>query len=68
MALLRCPCGQDHDLWAEFWWVGGQYRWVFFDDNEASETYSEQVEHCPGCGKKLDRKNLTMMRPVRYEA
>jgi hypothetical protein len=65
MAVLRCPCGQDHALWGEFWWVGGGHRWVFFDDDEASETYAEQVEHCPGCGKQLERKHLTMMHPVR---
>ena len=65
MAVLRCPCGKDHTLWGEFWWVGEEHRWVFFDDDEASETYAEQVEHCPGCGNQLERKNLTIMHPVR---
>jgi hypothetical protein len=37
---------------------GGKYRWVFFDDFEASETYAEQVERCPACGRWLERKNL----------
>jgi hypothetical protein len=31
---------------------------VFFDDDETSETYAEQVTHCPGCGTPLERKNL----------
>jgi hypothetical protein len=33
---------------------------VFFDDLETSETYTEQVEHCPACGRRLERKNLSM--------
>jgi hypothetical protein len=31
---------------------------VFFDDVDTSETYAEQVEHCPACGRRLERKNL----------
>jgi hypothetical protein len=65
MALLRCPCQQGTDIWGEFWWVSGGHQWVFFDDEKSSETYAEQVEHCPGCGTQLERKNLTMMHPVR---
>ena len=65
MVVLRCPCGQDRALWGEFWWVEGEHRWMFFDDHKASETYAEQVERCPGCGKQLERKNLTMVHPVR---
>jgi hypothetical protein len=38
--------------------VDREYRWVFFDDDETSETYSEQVTHCPGCGRPLERKGL----------
>ena len=57
MATLECTCTRS-DLWAEFWWVGREYRWVFFDDDETSETYAEQVTNCPGCGKPLERKNL----------
>jgi hypothetical protein len=26
---------------------------VFFDGDEASETYRERVESCPGCGEQL---------------
>ena len=58
MAALICPCTRRSEFWAEFWWVGQEYRWVFFDDNETSETYAEQVTNCPGCGRPLDRKNL----------
>jgi hypothetical protein len=32
---------------------------VFFDDLKPSETYAEQVEHCPACGRRLERKNLS---------
>ena len=61
MATLYCPCGEAHKLWGEFWWAQGQYRWVFFDDAKSSETYAEQVENCPECGRQLERKNLTRM-------
>jgi hypothetical protein len=29
---------------------------VFFDDDRSSETYAEQVEHCPACGRRLEQK------------
>jgi hypothetical protein len=58
MASLVCACARGGDLWGEFWWVGREYKWVFFDDNNTSETYTEQVTHCPGCGRPLDRKTL----------
>ena len=58
MAVLMCPCPRRSKLWAEFWWVGREYRWIFFDDNETTETYAEQVTNCPGCGRQLDRKTL----------
>jgi hypothetical protein len=62
MAELYCPCPERHKLWGEFWWVGGKHRkhqWVFFDDLQTSETYAEQVERCPACGRRLERKNLS---------
>ena len=65
MVVVRCPCEQSHDLWGEFWWVGGRYQWVFFDDLETSETYGEQITHCPECGRELERKNLAIVRPPR---
>jgi hypothetical protein len=58
VAKLYCPCGQAHELGGEFWWAEGRYRWVFFDDLETSETYAEEVENCPACGRHLERKNL----------
>ena len=59
---LCCPCGQAHRLWGEFWWVEGKHRWVFFDDLRTSETYGEQVEHCPACARRLERKDLLISR------
>jgi hypothetical protein len=58
MAALRCPCEQRHELWGEFWWLGGKHQWLFFDDLQTSETYSEQVKRCPACGRWLERKDL----------
>ena len=58
MATLYCLCGQAHELWGEFWWTEGRYQWVFFDSEQTSETYAEQVENCPACGRRLERKNL----------
>jgi hypothetical protein len=58
MAELYCPCPERHKLWGEFWWTEGKHQWVFFDDLETSETYAEQVERCPACGRLLERKNL----------
>ena len=58
MAKLYCPCPGRHRLWAEYWWVEGRYRWIFFDDLATSETYAEQVERCPACGRRLERKAL----------
>jgi hypothetical protein len=58
MASLACPCARGGNLWGEFWWVGREYKWVFFDDDTTSETYSEQVTHCPWCSRPLDRKTL----------
>ena len=42
----------------EFWWTGGKYTWVFFDDRERSETYTDQITQCPTCGQRLERENL----------
>ncbi len=59
MAKLHCPCGQAEDLWGEFWWVGGRHRWLFVDYDRRSETFGEQVERCPACGRLLERKDLS---------
>ena len=34
---------------------------MFFDDLANSDTYAEQVEYCPACGRPLERKNLRRM-------
>jgi hypothetical protein len=66
VAVLYCPCQEEHKIWGEFWWIEGEYRWVFFDDLQTSETYAEQVEHCPACGRRLARKGLKReVNPVR---
>jgi hypothetical protein len=64
MVVLYCPCPQRHKLWGELWWMGEEHRWVFFDDLEKSDTYAEQVEYCPACGRPLERKALRMLRPT----
>ena len=58
MPTLYCPCTQAHKLWAEVWWTEGRNQWVFFDDSKTSETHGEQVENCPACGRRLERKDL----------
>jgi hypothetical protein len=61
MVALRCPCGGEHEIWGELWWVGGKHEWVYFDDLETSETHAEQVTHRPGCGRQLERRNLKIV-------
>jgi hypothetical protein len=63
MAALRCTCEQGTNLWGEFWWIEGEHRWVFFDDEKTSETYAEQLTHCPDCGTSLERKGLRATTP-----
>jgi hypothetical protein len=58
MVVLYCPCPERHRLWGELWWTEGGHRWIFFDDLEKSETYAEQVEYCPACGRPLKREGL----------
>jgi hypothetical protein len=31
---------------------------MFFDDDKRSESYAEQVERCPACGRRLERKEM----------
>jgi hypothetical protein len=31
---------------------------VFFDDEKTSETYSQRIGSCPGCGKAFERKDM----------
>jgi hypothetical protein len=63
MAALRCTCEQGTNLWGEFWWIEGEHRWVFFDDEKTSQTYAEQLTHCRGCGRSLERKALRATTP-----
>jgi hypothetical protein len=63
MVALRCTCEQGTNLWGEFWWIEGEHRWVFFDDEKKSETYAEQLTHCPECGRSLERKGLRVTTP-----
>ena len=65
MGALYCSCEQQCQIWGEFWWTGGKYAWVFFDDRERSETYTKQITHCPACGQRLEGKNL---KTVAYQA
>ena len=62
MATLYCSCEQQRPIWGEFWWVKGKYTWVFFDDQECSETYTETLTHCPDCRQRLERRNLDMVK------
>jgi hypothetical protein len=58
VAALYCSCEQQHQIWGEYWWTGGKYEWVFFDDLEWSKTYTERLIRCPACGQRLERMNL----------
>jgi hypothetical protein len=55
-----CPkCG--HCLWAERMPVADRFGvWAYFDDEEQSDTYSERVGRCPGCGAWLDARALSV--------
>ena len=63
MMALRCTCEQGTNLWGEFWWTEGEHRWVFFNDEKTSETYAEQLTHCRGCGRALERKGTRATSP-----
>ena len=46
--LTPCPeCG--HKLWSEVGSLGAFRMVIFFDDDEGSGTYAEQVSRCPEC-------------------
>ena len=55
MTALYCSCEEQHPIWGEFWWVEGKDQWIFFDDQERSETYTERLIQCPVCGQRLKR-------------
>ena len=47
--LIYCSCG--HEIWCEAFVEENLVSLVFFDDVESSETYTEQITQCPGCGR-----------------
>jgi DNA-directed RNA polymerase subunit RPC12/RpoP len=51
-ARLHCVCG--HRILCKVT-SGGEHigSVAFFDDEETSETYGQQVERCPDCGELL---------------
>ena len=50
---LRCACG--HAILCEVMRLGERLSTLTFFDNEAtSETHTERVESCPGCGEQLE--------------
>lgn len=40
---------------------------MFFDDQERSETYTEQITQCPDCGQRLERRGLQEIRSADKE-
>ena len=62
MAALYCSCEQHHPIWGTFWRVEGKYQWIFFDDQEWSETYNQRLIHCPACHQRLERMNLDTVK------
>ncbi len=61
MAIFYCTCEQKNRVWAEFWWKPEEfnYVWVFFNDDDRSETHGQSITDCLGCGERLHRKMLT---------
>ena len=58
---MEVPCREcGHDLWAEEVPVADRFGvWACFDDEERSDTYTEQVGGCPGCGARLNAHALS---------
>ena len=61
VALFYCTCEQKNRVWAEFWWKPDEdkHQWVFFDDDNGSDTYGQSITNCSGCGERLHRNTLT---------
>ena len=61
MAVFYCRCKNKKRIWAELWWKRDEdgHQWVFFDDDDGSETYGEIVTRYSGCGERLRRAMLT---------
>ncbi len=48
--VFYCECG--HKMWCEVRRLEEDLgALAFFDDEEASESYDEWVDRCPGCGR-----------------
>ena len=60
MVALLCRCEHRHEFWGEVWWVGREHAWVFYDDFKRSGTRRERLTSCPGCGERLERRNLAV--------
>ena len=58
---MEVPCREcGYDLWAEEVPVADRFGvWACFDDEERSDTYTEQVGGCPGCGARLNAHALS---------
>jgi len=51
---MLTPCSEcSHALWSEERHFGALRFVVYFDDEEDSKTYAEQVRVCPECGAGL---------------
>jgi len=46
--------------WRKARW--SKYEWVFFDDKEWSETYTQRLIYCPACGQRFERMNLDAVK------
>ena len=46
--LIYCNCA--HKIWCEVRYDEDFVHLIIFDDEGTSETYAEQITHCPGCG------------------
>lgn len=62
-ALLRCVCG--HRLSVELREKGERIcNAVIFDQEPSSDTFSERVRECPGCGVGLGLHTLLPATPL----
>ena len=67
---MLTPCQEcAHALWSEVRRVGALRFVVYFDDEDRSDTYAEQVRSCPGRGAGLvsrgPLRNGRALRPRR---
>ena len=63
------PCGScAYKLWSVEREVKGWPVRVYFDGEQTSETYADQVTRCPGCGKWLVELAFKEAWPSRDDA